>query len=420
MIIGRIVMPAGVGLAALVWSAPIFAQSDADFDALVAETQDPAAAIAAARQQTEAGDMTGAAATLDRVLLNNPNAIDARLLYAATLCRLGDAQGARIEIGKLDRQEVGAALFDEANAACGGALQRPAPAEATAASGINGDVYFGLAYDYDAAGALALQSGFFGAAGRDDGFSLIGGGRLSARSDAYANGGGLYGGFAVTSKHDLSGPRLDYDIGELRVGFGRGDGPVGFSIGPVVRHIRLFDDPYVTEYGGQGEVLFGQDRASHIRVRLEGVYQDYSNGNFPGNDADGVRLDLSAAYEAKVGERGFVTMGAAAELKNGDERNFGYRGGRIFAAFQQNFANHDYVTLAGTVRHIDFRNATSIPDRKDTRAYGRIAYAIALGQSGLFVEGAATYTYRRARIDDFFRIRTYRSPGAEARLIWKF
>ena len=401
-------------------AAPALAQNDAEIEALVAESQLPVDAMATARQQIAAGDLTGAAATLDRALLQDPNANDTRLLYAATLCRLGDAQGARIEIGKLDRQDVSNAMFDEANAACGGALRRPAPAEASSASGINGEVYGGLAYDNDAAGALALQSDFFGSAKRDNGFSLIGGARLALRSAAYADRGGLYGGFSIASKHDISGPRLDYDIGELRAGFGRGSGSVGYSIGPVIRHIRLFDDPYVTEYGGQGELLFGQATDSRIRVRLEGVVQDYSNRNFPGNDADGVRFDLSAAYEARIGERGFVTVGAAGEYKNADEREFGYRGGRIFAAYQHSFANRDYLTLTGTLRHIDFRNQRFVPDRKDTRAYARLAYAIALGQSGLFVEGAATYTYRRSKLDDFFSLRTYRSLGAETRLIWKF
>ena len=76
--------------------------------------------------------------------------------------------------------------------------------------------------------------------------------------------------------------------------------------------------------------------------------------------------------------------------------------------------------MAGTLRHIDFRNAAFVNDRKDTRAYTRLAYAIALGTSGLFVEGAATYTYRRAAINGPIKLRTYRSPGAEVRLIWKF
>ena len=418
--VGRSLLRSGIGLAALSVAIPALAQSEQEIEALIAESQTPVNAIATARQQTAAGDLTGAAATLDRALLEDPNATDARLLYAATLCRLGDPQGARIEIGKLDRQDVGNAMFDEANAACGGTLARPAPAESDTASGVTGEVYGGLAFDNDAGGALALQSDFFGSAKRDNGFSLIGGARLAMRSSGYGGGGGFYGGFSLASKHDLSGPRLDYDIGELRAGFGSGGGRIGWSIGPVVRHIRLFDDPYVTEYGGQGEALFGQAKAQRVRVRLEGVYQNYDGSGFPGNDADGLRLDLSAAYEARIGERGYVSVGVAGELKDARERNFGYRGGRLFAAYQHSFTNRDYLTLSGTLRHIDFRNVDFVVDRKDTRAYARLAYAIALGTSGLFVEGAGTYTYRRASLDGFPDFRTYRSPGAEARLIWKF
>ncbi len=418
--VGRALLRAGFVLAAAAIAGPALAQSEQEIEALVAESKTPIDAIASARQQTAAGDPTGAAATLERALLENPNANDVRLLYAATLCRLGDPQGARIEIGKLDRQAVGEAMFAEANEACGGALRRPAPAEGDTASGVSGEVYGGLSYDYDAAGALALQTDFFGSAKRDDGFSLIGGARLALRSSGYAGGGGFYGGFNVTSKHEISGPRLDYDIGELRAGFGSNRSTIGYSIGPVVRHIRLFDDPYVTEYGGQGELLFGSAQSHRVRLRLESVYQNYDGSGFPGNDADGVRFDLSAAYEARVGKRGYFMIGAAGEIKNADERDFGYLGGRIFTAYQHSFVNRDFLTLSGTLRHIDFRNERFVPDRKDTRAFGRLAYAIALGDSGLFVEGAATYTYRRAKLDGFFAIRTYRSPGAEARVIWKF
>jgi tetratricopeptide (TPR) repeat protein len=410
----------GIGLAAFAAAAPGNAQSEQDIEALVAESQTPAQAIATAREQTAAGDLTEAAATLERALLEDPNANDARLLYAATLCRLGDPQGARIEIGKLDRQDINSGIFQEANEACGGALRRPAPAEGNNADGLSGEVYGGLAYDHDAAGALALQGDFFGSAKRDDGFSLIGGARLALRSSGYSGGGGLYGGFNVTSKHDVSGPSLDYDIGELRAGFGRGGGRIGYSAGVVVRHIRLSGDPYVNEYGGQGELVFGSAQSHRVRLRAEGVYQNYDNDGFPGNGADGIRLDLSAAYETAVGAKGFFTVGVAGEFKDADQNNLGYRGGRLFAAFQRSFANRNYLTLAATLRHIDFRDDSNFVDRKDTRAYGRAAYAIALGASGLFVEGAATYTYRKASLDGAPDFRTYRSPGLEARVIWKF
>ena len=399
---------------------PALAQSDPNIEALIAQSQAPVDAIALARRQSDEGDLTGAAATLDRALLENPNAGDARLLYIATLCRLGDPQGARIEIGKIGRQDVLAAMFDEANAACGGTLARPAPFAGNAVSTVSGEIYGGLAYDHDAVGALALQSDFFGSARRDDGIGWIGGARLAMHSSGYGGAGGFYGGFSLASKHELSGPRLDYDIGELRLGLGRSGGRTGYSIGAVVRHIRLLGDPYVTEYGGQGELMLGRNRAPGVRIKLEGVHQNYDGIRFPGSNADGLRLDLSAAFEARVGRRGFATVGLGGEAKDARVRNFGYRGGRIFAGFQLPFANRDTLTLSATIRHIDFCNVEFTIDRKDTRAFARIAYAVALSDGGWFVEGAATYTYRRLRFDGATDFRIHRSPGGEARLIWKF
>ena len=101
-------------------------------------------------------------------------------------------------------------MFAEVNEACGGALNLPAPAEFGPASGVRARNYAGIAYDYDAAGALALQTEFFGSAKRDDGFQLDRGRKAGCAVIRYASGGGgLYGGFAVTSKHNFrAAPRL--------------------------------------------------------------------------------------------------------------------------------------------------------------------------------------------------------------------
>lgn len=399
-------------------AAPGHAQSDADIAALIAESETPRDAIGTARQQTASGDLAGAASTLERALLADPNAHDARLLYAATLCRLGDTQGARIEIAKLDRQEIGEAGWSEANEACGGTLRRPLPAEAgNAGGGLSGEAYVGLAYDRDAAGAIVLQFDFFGAGERDDGWSVVSGARLNWRADNYATSGGIYAGASVGSKHEISGPDLDYDIGELRVGYGHGGGATAWSVGPVVRHVRLFGDPYVTEFGGQGDILFGNARANRIRLRAEAVHQDY-DGDVPGNDGNGIRGEVSIAYETRLRDKGFATIGVAGEYKDAEERFFSYRGGHLFGGLFLPFESRHYLTLSGTLRYIDFRNDDSL-DRKDTRAYVRGGYGIPLAGTPLYVEGALSYTYRK--IDtDVVRFRRYKSPGAEVRLIWKF
>ncbi|MES2441806.1 MAG: tetratricopeptide repeat protein [Pseudomonadota bacterium] len=75
------------------------------------------------RQRAE-GDLVGAVATLERVLLANPGADEARLIHASLLCRLDDPAGARVEIGQLAGHAVADAAWAEVVAACG-ALPRP-------------------------------------------------------------------------------------------------------------------------------------------------------------------------------------------------------------------------------------------------------------------------------------------------------
>ena len=385
---------------------------------LIAELESPANAIMLARQQSEAGDLAGAATTLERALLADPNANDARLLYAATLCRLGDPQGARIEITKLDGQDIDPAGWEEANQACGGGMRPPAPVAPSQGEGLSGDVHVGIAYDGDAAGALTLPLDYFGGSKREDGVAVIGGVRLNWHSSGFVTGGGAYLGGALQSKHDISGPDQDYDIGELRGGYGTSSGATAWSIGLVLRHIRLFGDPYVTEYGGQSDLLFRNDTPQRIRLRAELVQQDY-RGNYPGNAGDGPRGDLSLAYESRLGDKGYWTIGIGGEWKRADEKSLGYVGGRLFASMFLPFETRHYLTLAGTLRHIDFRNGPFGFNRNDWRGFARLAYGIPLVGS-LFAEGAVSYTYRSIDTDSLVDVRTYRSPGGEFRLIWKF
>src|SRR5690606_11814593 len=126
-------------------------------------------------------------------------------------------------------------------------MRRPAPVAPSQGEGLSGDVHVGIAYDGDAAGALTLPLDYFGGSKREDGVAVIGGARLNWHSSGFVTGGGAYLGGALQSKHDISGPDQDYDIGELRGGYGTGSGATAWSIGLVLRHIRLFGDPYVTE-----------------------------------------------------------------------------------------------------------------------------------------------------------------------------
>lgn len=113
--------------AALFWAAPLQAQEalEPEIEALIGPSQQPGTGLTLARSQVQNNDLLGAAGTLERVLLVQPDATPARLLYASLLCRLDDAAGARVELSLLQGQDVDDAAWAEVASACGGAVTRP-------------------------------------------------------------------------------------------------------------------------------------------------------------------------------------------------------------------------------------------------------------------------------------------------------
>jgi hypothetical protein len=109
--------------AAIALASPARAQDD--LDALVTASQQVDSGMALARRQMAGRDYLGAAATLERVVIANPDAVPPRLLYASLLCRLDDAEGAGVELDLLAGRPIADADWAEVTAACG-AVPRPA------------------------------------------------------------------------------------------------------------------------------------------------------------------------------------------------------------------------------------------------------------------------------------------------------
>ena len=422
---------AGMGAGALALPVAVQAQEaeTQEVDALIAAGDSDSSTLSLARTQAQAGDLTGAAATLERRLLAEPNAHDVRLFYIGLLCQLDDAQGARVELTKLDRQSLADGAWDMTNQACGGSLTRPTAPAATGQTGLSGEAFAGLAFDSDATGPLALQFDIPNiATPSKSGLSAIAGLRANYKGSGYYDGGGLYAGAGIRVKHSVDGPDQKYLLGDARIGFGRQSGNADYAIGAVIRHNRLFGDPFVTEYGGQAEVGFRSGDAGRIVVRGEAVYQDYAKTGL-GVGAKGWRVDLSASYEKQLDENSYVVAGAALELKDAKVRNFGYLGGRVFAAYQAGIGDKGhYFNLSSTVRLVNFKDKSPVVDRKDTRFFVRAAYGLPITDNGLKLEAAVSYTGRnvssRATITPpplvVLGVADYHSFGAEMRLLWKF
>ena len=413
----RLTLAAIGSVATMSIAAPAQAQqSAADIDAIIDGSTTPQQALSAARAQEAAGDMLGAAATLERALLKDGRASAAavRLHYVALLCKLGDRPRATAEIARLNGARIKDADWTEVSQACG-ALPRPAGGGGT--STFVGQVSAGVAYDSDTLGALALQFAFPGFPGvHDDGFSFVGSLDLAGR--ASLGSGFVYGGLSAVTKDNLSGPSLDYQLGDLRFGYGVTAGKLDLSGGFFGRYGRIGGVDFVSEYGGEARIALPVSGASELALTGLAVRQRYA-ASFPGFSRDGTRFDAALEFQRHAVDGLSYAAGAGFEDKSADTSDLGYTGGRVFAAGRLPFGTHGtYGTVSGTIRHIAYRDPGFGGVRQiETRYFGRAAVGTPL-IGRLDVEAAASYTRRDYNAASF--IAGYSSVGGEVRLVWNF
>jgi hypothetical protein len=120
----------GFGATAILTSGAAAAQP-ASADLVIDRSLTAESGLALSRGQIAEGDLPGAVATLERVLLAWPAAVAPRLLYASLLCRLDDRQGAKIELDLMRGRPAPDAAWAEVTAACGPTLSTPPAAGGT-------------------------------------------------------------------------------------------------------------------------------------------------------------------------------------------------------------------------------------------------------------------------------------------------
>lgn len=120
-------LPALLVAACFGTASPALAQSDplADLDILADASTDAEMALGLARDQIGEGDLTGAVATLERVLMVHPESDAALVLHASLLCRLDDREGAQAELAELGRSGISDQAWADVTEACGAGMRRP-------------------------------------------------------------------------------------------------------------------------------------------------------------------------------------------------------------------------------------------------------------------------------------------------------
>lgn len=400
---------AAVSIAALgVHGAPAFAQDQIDpqIERLIEAAATPQAALAEARDQQAAGDLLGAASTLERALIEHPAADDVRLAYATVLCLLDDPASAGSELQVLRGRPTKSAQWHAMEEACGTAL----PRTSRRTGRVSGRITAGAAYDSNAADALSSYP-IYGLSSRD-GLAFVASAEVNARLPV--GSAFFYGNGFVMTHDDQSGPANDYQYGEASLGLGKEGEKVEIAGGAVVRHGRVLGASYVTVYGGQASIAIRSGRSGRLKATAEVTREDYYDGY-----SNGTHYDLLAGYEYDSATQRRFYIAAGIERKTSRSPDLSYTGARLVGWMQVPLGEHGvYASASGTAHYLKFDQPYPYYSRRDLRFYGRVAVGVPILARTLFLEPAATIRYRHYNAGSY--LPDYTSEGAELRLVWKF
>ena len=108
-------------------AVPAPAESIAELEALSRGSATPAAGLALARRQIASGDLLDALATLERVLIGQPQAREAQVLRASLLCRIDDRAGSTAEFDQLRGRGFSEGALGQAIAECDALSRQRSP-----------------------------------------------------------------------------------------------------------------------------------------------------------------------------------------------------------------------------------------------------------------------------------------------------
>ncbi len=417
---------------AIALGVPVGTAAAQDFEAILAAPDDETLNLAYAREQAALGNLGLAASTLERILILEPNRHSARLFHAVVLYRLGDLQGAKDELRRLEAVQLTPLQRAEAESYSRRIEQN------SATRSLSGSLNAGVAWENDAAGAYFTAFELIGAPPADEGLasevSLV----LEGRADL---GTGqvweVYGTGLLYDHSARSGAAIDFQRGGLEVGLGRNTRLTRSRLGAVLRHVRLMGEPQLTEAGVRAETRWRITNATTLRLRGEAVSQDYDEPGIDalsgvlGGDRDGARYTAGIGVSHRFTSRTTFDASLDYEIKSAGYEPFGYAGPRLGLSLDQRFDKGVYLFASGSARWIEYDEPDAVflggATRDDVRTNARLALGAPLsaftarGATGdvrenVTLEGAVNYNSRESSPP----LADFDGWGAELRLIWRF
>lgn len=409
------------------------AASAQDFEAVLAAPDDVELNLAFAREQARQGNLSVAASTLERLLINEPNRHSVRLFYAVVLYRLGDLQNARAQLDQLEAAPLTPQQRAEANA------YSDRIDNGLATSSFSGSLGVGVVYEDNASGAYFTQFDFFGAPVEEDGTSSEVALTLEGRTNIGSSR--MWEAFVRTrlvDRANFDGEGVDFQRGDLEIGLTRTTRLTEMNLVAIARQVRLEGEPQLDEFGARADFSWRYTNALTVRGHVEAVDQDFQEpfidflSGILGGDRDGTRFNIGASVKNRFTARSSFDFGVDYEAKDADYAPFGYSGPRIWGAFDHRFDKGVYITASGSIRWLEYDEEDPFflgagITREDTRSNARIALGAPLsaftaaGATGDFredvtLEGGLTY----GRRDSTSPIADFDGWGADLRLVWRF
>lgn len=296
-----------------------------------------------ARAQIRNGEVKGAAATLERVLLVNPNLVRVRLLYALVLFRLDNLAEAETQLDLVLKSSLSPTLRAEAE------RYKKEVEKRTKKTRLSGHLSAGFQYDTNRNASPESGQRLFlnnpvaitGADQRRDDTSLLFMANVEGRRDLGFQAG--HEAFVSLNYYRAEQTLVKtLNLAAYSVQAGAVYKHRAVNVTPLVLfdHVTLAQTTYLRTRGGALSLERKLDRRTSLALDLKAVYQDFARtAQVPtADERDGSQWEASLAVRRILSPRHRLGGGLAYSLKNAS---------REYNAYKRSTASLNYSWLLG-------------------------------------------------------------------------
>ncbi|MBI5239191.1 MAG: tetratricopeptide repeat protein [Elusimicrobia bacterium] len=297
---------------------------DVAYEAVLADPDNVQLNYRYARAQVRRGDVKGAAATLERILLVDPKQTEIRLFYAIVLYRLDNMIEARRELDALKKLSLPPPLAEEA--------AKYAKAVESRSKRTHLNATAGLGFEYDTNRNAAPNRALFGGtditpAQRRDDTSLIFLGSIGAKRDLpFQAVPEVFGSFTYYQAEQTLSKTLNLKAYSVAGGTVYRRGRAKLTPTALFDHVQLAQSTFLKNRGGELRLDYRFSPAASLFCSVKDVYQDFMATREVASapERNGVQVDVALGGERILGPTMKAGIMLGRGFKNAAQAYWGY------------------------------------------------------------------------------------------------